>query len=201
MEDDFHIFNFGKAKFENEYSYAKIDHDYIVDKWEKMSKNDDKFKISELVEVLRTRNLVNVVDLIANNCRFSPSKSNGYTLRLAHTIRSKLSDRKVTTTSKNQEALFRSNLSTFNNLQEIDETLDLINARCQNDMRKIIYELTTGVESFKEKYKRSANTKKAHAIISHFTYRLCLLKNRLSDDGDKSYHEIRRDSQLMLNEQ
>ncbi|APC92416.1 MULTISPECIES: hypothetical protein [Francisella] len=189
MEDDFHIFNYGQANFDGETYFAKIDHDYIVDKWDMLSKDSTKFRIAELSRVLRSKNLTALINLLAANSRFSPGSSNTFLLRAAHTGRASLSDRKKTTTSNSQSAFFRSNLATLNNINEFKSIIDTINQRCNNLQASLFVPLQTQLSSFENSKvnnnKSKVSIKKAEAILNHFIERMQKLKNSLDQKVNK----------------
>ncbi|OIN84246.1 hypothetical protein [Francisella sp. TX07-6608] len=180
MEDDFHIFNYGQANFGGESYFAKIDHDYIVDKWNILSKDSTKFCIFELSRVLKSKNLTGLINLLAANSRFSPGSSNTFLLRAAHAGRASLSDRKKTTTSNSQSAFFRSNLATLNNINEFKSTIDTIKQRCKDLKINLLEPLQTQLSIFENKFENSkVSIKKAGAILNHFIGRMQELKNSL----------------------
>ena len=181
MEDDFHIFNYGQMSFENDQAkyFGKIDHDYIVDKWNILGEDSTKFNIYELSKVLKSKNLASFINLLSANSRFNPASSNDFMLRAAHTARAKMSSRKKTTTSSSQAAFFRSNLATRDNVNEFSETINIINQRCDNLEKDLSLPLKQQLDTFSRNYK-NVNTQKAEAILNFFIARMNKLKNALS---------------------
>ncbi|API87653.1 hypothetical protein [Francisella uliginis] len=181
MEDDFHIFNYGQMSFENDKDkyFGKIDHDYIVDKWNILSKDSTKFKISELSKVLKSKNLASFINLLSANSRFNPASGNDFMLRAAHTARAKMSSRKKTTTSRSQAAFFRSNLATRDNVNEFDKTINTIKQRCNNLENDLSKPLKKQLANFKGKYP-GVKTDKAEQILTFFIQRMQTLKNELN---------------------
>lgn len=181
MEDDFHIFNYGQMSFENDKDkyFGKIDHDYIVDKWNILGKDSTKFKISELSKVLKSKSLASFINLLSANSRFSPASGNDFMLRAAHTARAKMSSRKKTTTSRSQAAFFRSNLTTRDNVNEFHRTINIIMQRCDNLENDLSEPLKSQLVTFEGKYP-DVKIDKAKQILTFFIQRMQTLKNELN---------------------
>ncbi|AJI56213.1 hypothetical protein LA02_1533 [Francisella philomiragia] len=181
MEDDFHIFNYGQAKFDDSYYFAKIDHDYIVDKWHILSKNNTKFCVLKLSQILKEKNLSDLINLLAANCRFTPGSTNSFFLRASHSIRSVFTDRKITTTPSSMSAFFRSNLITLNNVNEFKATIDFVRKRSDNVEGNLTSKLSNLLSTFEKEYP-DVNTEKAREILKYFTNRMQRLSKSINSN-------------------
>lgn len=137
-----------------------------------------KFEIFELSQVLKRRSLANFINLLSTKSRFSPGNSNKFILRAAHTFRANISSRKKTTTSRSQVAFFRSHLATSNNINEFNETIDIIKQRCDNLVTDLSSPLKQQLNIFSQKY-QNVNIAKANEILEHFINRMQVLSSEL----------------------
>ncbi|MCF6764754.1 hypothetical protein L3V82_03135 [Thiotrichales bacterium 19S3-7] len=96
-EQDLHIENIGSCEIDGQKFFAKIDHDFIVDKWNDLS-TKSPVDLDNLARALAKSAISDFFDAI-ETMRFSPTHKNPKILRAAHGIRSRFTDRPKTTTS------------------------------------------------------------------------------------------------------
>ncbi|TNF65957.1 MAG: hypothetical protein EP298_10450 [Gammaproteobacteria bacterium] len=96
-EQDLHIENIGSCEIDDQKFFAKIDHDFIVDKWSELL-TKSPVDLDNLARALAKNAILDFFDAI-DTMRFSPTHKDPKILRAAHGIRSRFTDRPKTTTS------------------------------------------------------------------------------------------------------
>ncbi|NRB66590.1 MAG: hypothetical protein HRU48_04345 [Vibrio sp.] len=114
VEDDLHIKNIGLCTINGRTVFGKIDHDYIVSKWEdKKNHFESSFPLNNIIEYINSGD-ISSLKIMANSLRFSPGKANSLLLRAGHKIRGFTGTGANTTLGKRNAKSFYSNYACIN---------------------------------------------------------------------------------------
>ncbi|MED7818907.1 MULTISPECIES: hypothetical protein [unclassified Francisella] len=177
IENDFHIYNYGKFNFYGRSYYGKIDHDYIITKWQSMKLEASKFKIDDLARILNNSN-INLLVTILERLRFRPTSVNSITLRAGHEIRALVSDRSNTTTNNDLVSQILSKLVNKENRDDLNRIKSSIKQRANKMDENAEFNMNAEINRIGKL--GSINTNKAKEIFEFFVARIRDLGNKLN---------------------
>ncbi|MBU2895162.1 hypothetical protein [Vibrio hepatarius] len=119
VEDDLHTKNVGTFNYHGESVFGKIDHDYIVSKFNThRSHFNNDFNLEILIAYLVTQD-VNILKVILKSLRFSPGTKNSTMLNVGHYLRG-MNGGANTTLGRKATRDFYSNYVTIHNKAECE---------------------------------------------------------------------------------
>ncbi|GLT18617.1 hypothetical protein GCM10007938_23970 [Vibrio zhanjiangensis] len=119
VEDDLHTKNIGTFDYHGESVFGKIDHDYIVSKFDThQSHFNNDFSLEVLISYLTTQD-VNLLKIMLKSLRFSPGTKNSTILNIGHCLRG-IGGGANTTLGRKATRDFYSNYVTIHNRTECE---------------------------------------------------------------------------------
>lgn len=195
-EQDLHMYNFGKGSFYSESKqknielFAKIDHDYIIDKWAQGDNLSEvnPVKVSELADAINNNDLAKFIG-ISKSIRFSPSNMNNRMLQLCHKLRNKFTDKPDTTTGNGDAHDFLKNVINKQNTAEFNDLITRFKSSLSNDALK---EFESNMRELLDEFQtKGYPISKAEDVLSKMLNRLNDFSRQItSTNNNKEVHDL-----------